>query len=200
MKAFYALATGAHTGRGSALQLKHDNDKALADFNDAIRIDPQNAGAYVCRGSVWRDKSDYENALADIDEAIRCDRALTAAYVIRAWILAACPEPKFRDGLRAIASAKTACELTAGQGAFSWEALAAAYAEAGDFELAVQWQTKATAESNETGEARREQEARLELYRQKKPYRMPKQRIAQPLTPFAPRDHASLFGRFYLVA
>jgi hypothetical protein len=52
--------------------------------------------------------------------------------------------------------------------------LAAAYAEAGDFGLAVQWQTKAMAQSNETAEARRKREAQLELYRQKQPYRMPR--------------------------
>lgn len=142
MNVFRALAAAAYAGRGSAWQLKHDNDKALADFNESIRIDPQNAGARVCRGSVWQDKGDYEKALADYDEALRLDASIVAAYVYRAWLLAACPDAKFRDGRKAIVAAKKACELADGNDAMSLslEALAAAYAEAGDFEQAVKRQ------------------------------------------------------------
>jgi tetratricopeptide (TPR) repeat protein len=108
MKVFHTLATGAYSGRGSAWQLKHDNDKALADFNEAIRFDPQGAGERVCRGRVWQDKGEYAKALADYDDALRLDASIFAAHVYRARILAACPDPKFRNGPKAIMAATKA--------------------------------------------------------------------------------------------
>jgi hypothetical protein len=48
--------------------------------------------------------------------------------------------------------------------------MAAACAEAGDFESAVKWQTKAD-DLHADDEDKRVGESRLELYRDKKPYR-----------------------------
>jgi hypothetical protein len=51
--------------------------------------------------------------------------------------------------------------------------LAAAYAEAGEFDLAVKWQTRAIAAFTDLGDSP-EQRARLMLYQDKKPGRLPK--------------------------
>jgi hypothetical protein len=48
-----------------------------------------------------------------------------------------------RDGKRAVEQAKRACELSGWKEPFFQEALAAAYAECGDFEKALEWQNKA---------------------------------------------------------
>jgi hypothetical protein len=48
--------------------------------------------------------------------------------------------------------------------------LAAAHAEAGDFDAAVKWQTKANALYG-AGENREKGEARLKLYQERRPYR-----------------------------
>ena len=52
---------------------KRDNDRAIADYNDAIRIDPDNADAFYGRGNAWSEKFDDARAFADYDEAIRLD-------------------------------------------------------------------------------------------------------------------------------
>ena len=79
-------------------------------------------------------------------------------------------DAKVRDGKRAVESATKACELSEWQDAFHLGTLAAAYAETGDFDTAVKWQTKANALYTEADDTRKG-EARLKLYQAKKRYR-----------------------------
>ena len=62
-----------------------------------------------------------------------------------AFLLSACPAPKYRNGRKAIAYATKACELTEWKDAQHVENLAAAYCETGQFEEAITWQKKAAA-------------------------------------------------------
>ena len=80
------------------------------------------------------------------------------------------PDAKFRDGKKALESATKACELSEWKDSYHVDTLAAAYAEAGDFDAAVKWQTKATA-LYEPGEDQKNAQWRLKLYQEKKPYR-----------------------------
>ena len=41
------------------IQDKGECDKAIADFTEAIRLDPQSASAYYDRGRAWAEKGDY---------------------------------------------------------------------------------------------------------------------------------------------
>jgi tetratricopeptide (TPR) repeat protein len=68
-------------------RMKHDPDKAIADFSAAIRLDPKLALAYLNRGSVWREKDDLDRAIADFDEAVRLEPTLGHARFARgeAW-------------------------------------------------------------------------------------------------------------------
>ena len=65
------------------LELK-EFDIAIADFNEAIRLDPRSAGvAYQGRGRAWRNKKNYDKAIADCNEAIRLDPGYALAYLTR---------------------------------------------------------------------------------------------------------------------
>ena len=66
--------------RGLAYQRKDDLDRAIADYSEAIRLDPKYAEAYYGRGLTYRNKGDVERAIADYSEAIRLDPKLAAAY------------------------------------------------------------------------------------------------------------------------
>ena len=59
---------------------------------------------------------------------------------------------------------------TASKNAYHVGTLAAAYAEAGEYDAAVHWQTKANA-LYPAADDRERGEARLKLYQDKKPYR-----------------------------
>ena len=58
---------------GRAYAKKGDYDKAIADYTEAIRLDPKNAEAYCNRGHAYEEKGDYDKAIADCTEAIRLD-------------------------------------------------------------------------------------------------------------------------------
>ena len=51
--------------RGSAWGAKGDLDRAIADFDEAVRLDPKDAQAYYNRGTAWEKKRRLREALAD---------------------------------------------------------------------------------------------------------------------------------------
>jgi tetratricopeptide (TPR) repeat protein len=158
-----------YNNRGEVWRAKGDLDAALRDYTEAIRLDPKYTFAYINRGLVWKAKGEYDIALKDYDQAIQLDPKYTTPYNNRAWMLATYPDSRFRNGTQAVEDATKACELSAWKDAGDLDTLAAAYAEAGDFPRAVEWQTKAVALAAETDKA--DVLSRLDLYQAGKPYR-----------------------------
>ena len=109
-------------------------------------------------------------AIADYKEAIRLDCTFARAYHALAWLWATCPEESYRDGKRAVEFATRACGLSDWKEAFNLRALAAAYAEVGEFDKAVEWEEKAI-QLYANADDRKKGEERLKLYKDKKPYR-----------------------------
>ena len=63
---------------------RNEFDTAIADYNEAIRLNPGSAGvAHQGRGRAWRNKKDYDKAIADCNEAIRLDPGHALAYYTR---------------------------------------------------------------------------------------------------------------------
>jgi tetratricopeptide (TPR) repeat protein len=158
-----------YKNRGTAYYSKHDNDKAIADYTEAIRLKPDDAEAYINRGNTYYLKHDNDKAIADFSEAIRLNPKHAEGYAKLARILAVCPDDKIRDGNKAVEYAKKACELTEWEEADCIDTLAAAYAEAGDFDDAVKWENKylKSAWSKDVADKARQ---RLRLYEQRQPY------------------------------
>jgi tetratricopeptide (TPR) repeat protein len=57
-----------------------DEEKALADFDEAIRLDPHYAVSLFNRGNMWFNKSDYDRAIADYEQAVRVDPSYSPAW------------------------------------------------------------------------------------------------------------------------
>src|SRR5262245_14517341 len=73
----------AYNNRGLAWQSKRDLDRAIADFDQAIRLDPPLAAPYNNRGGVWYAQRDFDRAIPDFDQAIRLDPTFAKAYFNR---------------------------------------------------------------------------------------------------------------------
>ena len=70
--------------RGVAYREKGDTDRAIADYTEAIRLDPKHAEAHVNRGQAYSLKREgTDRAIADFTEAIRLDPKLAHAYFSR---------------------------------------------------------------------------------------------------------------------
>jgi len=63
----------ARNNRGIAYNDKGDYDRAIQDFDAAIRLKPDYAKAYYNRGNTYFNKGDYDRAIQDNDAAIRLD-------------------------------------------------------------------------------------------------------------------------------
>lgn len=72
-----------YRGRGSHLLHKHALDRAMADLDVAIRLNPKLAAAYSARCWAWHDKGDADKALADCNQALQLDAKMWGAYVNR---------------------------------------------------------------------------------------------------------------------
>lgn len=91
-------------------------------------------------------------------------------YHALAWLWVTCPEASFRDGKRAVDLATRGCKLAEWKDAHMLDTLAAACAEVGDFDKAVEWQAKAN-RPFVNADDRKKGEDRLYLYQHRKPYR-----------------------------
>src|SRR5262245_28793344 len=68
----------AHILRGGAYRNRNNTEKALADYNSAMRLDPKRAA--LCRGLIHATSKEYDNAIAQFTEAIRLDPKDILAY------------------------------------------------------------------------------------------------------------------------
>lgn len=145
-------------------------DEAIADFTTAIDL-TENEMAYLNRGLAYSRKKEYAKAAADYATAIERNPDSPLGQNQLAWLLSTAPDAKVRDGKRAVEAARKACELTEHKNGGYLDTLAAAYAETGDFAKAVEWQEKAVRAGDIPIRDRDGARKRLELYKQKKPYR-----------------------------
>ncbi len=131
-------ATRAHAygSRGAAYYGNGDYDRAIADFTEAMKLDPSTVPAYFApaygrRGLAYAEKRDYDHAIADYGEAIRLDPNSAPAYNGRGLAY-------FREGDldRAIADYNEAVKRNPGY-AIAYDNRGLAYANKNDYDRAL---------------------------------------------------------------
>jgi tetratricopeptide (TPR) repeat protein len=167
---------GVFNSRGHAhFRLTHYQE-AVADFNRTLKLDPKSAAACLNRGDVYAAMGNFSRAARDYDASIRLQPNLGRAHQSMAWLLATCPDAKFRNPEQAVVAAKMAIELDGQDDHRYLATLAAAYANAGKFDAAERLQRQAVKWA--PPKSRTTQEKRLALYHNHKPYRTATQEAA----------------------
>ncbi|MGE3149924.1 MAG: tetratricopeptide repeat protein [Pseudorhodoplanes sp.] len=78
-----ALAQARHN-RGNAYRAQRAFARAIADYDEALRLSPENAMAYADRGVAYANQGDHRRAIVDYSEAIRLNPRDQGFYRLRA--------------------------------------------------------------------------------------------------------------------
>ncbi len=78
-----SATAGIYNNRGKAYTDKGDFDRAIADFNQALGINPNYVEAYSNRGGAYQKKGDFDQAMADYNQALMISSNSAEAYYNR---------------------------------------------------------------------------------------------------------------------
>ena len=160
----------ALTGRAHAKFELQRPDEALRDFDLAIEIDPDNAVTHADRGDLHAALGNWKKAATDLQTAIRLDRTLGRAYQSAAWLMATCPDESIQNRDLALQAANRAIQLDGRSDYRYLDTVAAALANAGEFEKAEDWLRQAM-QLSPPPQVVPELEERLATYRSGRAYR-----------------------------
>ena len=147
--------------------------RAIEIYDDVIEENPESWVALRRRGDAYLSKGMHKEAIQDYEEALKHQPEDSGILNNLAWVLATSPVDDLRDGSRSVDLARKACEVTEYKQAHILSTLAAGHAEAGDFEKAVEWSSKAVEmeDPNQTEQVDDQLERELKSYQEKKPWR-----------------------------
>ncbi len=123
--------------RATIWQFKGEFDKAISDYTEAIRLEPKFAMALKNRGDLYAMQQKYDLALKDYDQAISTYENDHVTLNAKAWLLATCPDSKYRDSKKAKELVDKAIELTRGRVPRYIGTLAAVAGERGEYTEAL---------------------------------------------------------------
>jgi tetratricopeptide (TPR) repeat protein len=171
---------GAHNSLGSVLGSQGRMGEAVVEFREALRAKPDDAEAHNNLGLALRSMGQRDEALRHFRTALSLRPDWPAPMNEIAWILATHPDARIRNPAEAVRLAERAAERTARRQPVMLDTLAAAYAAAGDFDRAAAVAQEAMSLAVSSGPAGLSAEiaARLEIYRQKRPFRETDRRSA----------------------
>ena len=163
----------AHTNLGNALTQMGRFEDAVRHYQRALSIQPDSVGAHYNLAYLFQRIGRSKEALPHYRDAIRLRPDYAAAYNHLAWILATHKETRVRNGAEAVRLAEIACRLTDSKHHVPLNTLAAACAEAGNFDKAIVTAQLALDRAVLTGKTPVVEPIRdhLQLYRAKQPLR-----------------------------
>ena len=150
-------------------------DLALKDCNEALRQDRTVVEAALLRANINARVGKYAEALKEYDYlASLHPKNVTLARILsgRAWFYATCQNGSFRNGKQAVKDAKAACSIMIWRDENMIDTLAAAYAETGDFNSAVQYAAQALAIKDISPADSKRIQRHLESFQRSKPIRL----------------------------
>jgi Flp pilus assembly protein TadD len=171
----------AHYNLGVVLLQRKDIDGAIAQFRTVLSLAPDDAETNTALGSALLQKGLFREAADHYRIALKSEPDSVLALNNLAWLLSAGPDDSVRNGPTAVKLALKLNQISHHNNPSFIRTLAVAYAEAGQFENAVEAAQTASGLAYAQGEhglaARIEEET--DLYRRHLPFRDPSLRNAQ---------------------
>jgi tetratricopeptide (TPR) repeat protein len=136
-------------------------------------MQPSYLQGYLARADTLYEGGDYQRAAEAFREAVRRFPRSDRAHSFLAWFLATCPDGTLRNGKEAVAEATKACEMVGWKDWGNVDALAAAYAEVGDFDHAVEFMNRLLKMPRPEADAEDERniQRHMESYKNNQPFR-----------------------------
>jgi protein O-mannosyl-transferase len=136
---------GGHRSNLGLIYLKQGKiDEAEAVYRGAVKVDPSHLDSHQGLADVLFIQGKNAEAIAELRSILEMYRDYIPILTKLSLALATCPDASVRNGEEAVRLATRAVELTSGKSPEILDALAIAYAEAGDFPQAVEIEGKAT--------------------------------------------------------
>ncbi len=123
----------AHNNLGTILRQSGRVPEAIAQYQEAVKIAPQNGSVHFNLARAYFQSGDTGHAITEFQAAWNADPADKEAANNLAWLLATASTASLRDGTRAVSLARVANNLAKGKNPAILRTLGAALAEAGQF-------------------------------------------------------------------
>ena len=158
---------------GHALTQQGQAETALAEFDHFLQVEPENVTALEESGTLLLALNRPLEAVKRLERALQIAPDAVGSLNNLAWLRATSSDPNLRDGTAATRMAQRAMELTKGKEPQIWGTLAAAQAEAGQFQEAVEScrQAISLADAAHNAPLATRNRELLRLYESKQPYR-----------------------------
>ena len=152
---------------------------AIAAWSEAVRREPNDAASRAALAEALLQQKRVAEGVAQLREALRLQPELSAANRGTiwannlAWILATHPDPALRNGAEAVYWAKQVCDADGSADPATLDTLAAALAESGRFDEAIQTAQRMLERAAKQPEMVAVARSRLEQFRASEPVREP---------------------------
>lgn len=134
--------------RGFCHYLLGDYPRAINDYSAALRLDGSLLAAAMERGLAYQRTGLFREAVQDLEHARTQRPDDNELALLLSWIYATSPDADVRDGHKALVLASSVCDPMTCNTPEPLHALAAAYAELGDFATATTLQKRAVSLSH----------------------------------------------------
>jgi protein O-mannosyl-transferase len=163
----------AYYNLGNALARKGDAKAAIYNYRKALEFNPEFFKSYYNIARILSNQGKTGEAINNYQKALNINSETPQTLYHLSWIYATSENRSSRNGVKAVKLAEKLCMLTGYQQPLALDALAAAYAETGNFDRAVETAQKAFELALQLGPEEHiiGLKKRLKLYQARQPYR-----------------------------
>jgi tetratricopeptide (TPR) repeat protein len=167
-------AADNHYDLANVLVCTNQTELAIAHYERAVELSPEYLAprAHEKLAEIFASQGRWEEAIGHCEQALAIDSYHAKSLGELAWLLATCPKEKLRNGSRAVDLAERAVRFSPNLKAETFDALAAANAEAGHFAeaLAAAGRGLELARQQNNPRLASDVQARMAQYRAGKPF------------------------------